>query len=141
MQTALFVARVQELAHLASRSDAERAVRAVFETFAERVTQGATTNLAAQLPREIAQYLLRRGPEVRDLSPGAFWEHVAAREGVEIAYAIRHARAVFQVLHEAVSAGEMEDFAAELPAALRAALQQPLPAAQRTHGNIERGAE
>src|SRR5690349_11596498 len=41
-----FLGHVQERAGLDSRGAAERAVRATFETLAERVTQGATTNLA-----------------------------------------------------------------------------------------------
>lgn len=122
-----FLNRVQEHAGLDARADAERAVRATFETLAERVTQGATTNLAAQLPREIAQYLLRRGPEVKELSPDEFWEHVAEREGTDTVTAIRHARAVFQTLDEAVSAGEIDDFRAELPSGLKRFLEPATP--------------
>jgi uncharacterized protein (DUF2267 family) len=119
MQYLEFLNRVQERAALGSRGAAERAVRATFETLAERVTQGATTNLAAQLPREIAQYLLRRGPEVQDLSTDEFWEHVAEREGTDTATAIRDARAVFATLDEAASVGEIDDFRAELPSELK----------------------
>ena len=122
-----FLGYVQERAGLDSRGAAERAVRATFETLAERVTQGATTNLAAQLPREIAQYLLRRGPEVKELSADQFWEHIAEREHSDTATAIRHARAVFQTLDEAVSAGEIDDFRAELPTVLKRLFETVTP--------------
>jgi uncharacterized protein (DUF2267 family) len=127
MQYLEFLNRVQERAALGSRGAAERAVRATFETLAERVTQGATNNLAAQLPREIAQYLLRRGPEVNDLSADEFWEHVAEREGTDTATAIRDARAVFETVDEAVSPGEIDDFRSELPAELKRFLEPPAP--------------
>jgi uncharacterized protein (DUF2267 family) len=134
MHHVVFLRRVQELGDMDSREAAERAVRATFETLAERVTQGATTHLAAQLPRELAQYLLRRGPRVHELSTDEFWSHVGHRERVQPADAIRHAKAVFQVLREAVSAGEMEHFAAELPASLRAQLDFDRPGPRPSGG-------
>ncbi|HJU65465.1 MAG TPA: DUF2267 domain-containing protein [Gemmatimonadaceae bacterium] len=136
MHHVVFLRRVQEVGNMDSREAAERAVRATFETLAERVTQGATTHLAAQLPREIAQYLLRRGPRVQELSIDEFWNHVGHRERVEQADAIRHTKAVFQVLREAVSAGEMDHFAAELPPKLRAQLDVDR-SAPRTAGGTE----
>ena len=125
-----FLGYVQERAGLDSRGAAERAVRATFETLAERVTQGATTNLAAQLPREIAQYLLRRGPEVKELSADQFWERIAEREHTDMATAIRHARAVFETIDEAVSAGEVDGFRAALPKPLKRFFEPVTP--QRT---------
>ncbi|MGH7720112.1 MAG: DUF2267 domain-containing protein [Gemmatimonadaceae bacterium] len=133
MHHVVFLRRVQELGALESREGAERAVRATFETLAERVSQGVTTHLAAQLPRELAQYLLRRGPRVQQLSVDEFWQHVGHREGVEPAEAIKHSKVVFQVLGEAVSPGEMDQFRAALPQGLRVQLGFE-PAATRVRG-------
>ncbi len=46
-----FIGQAQHRARLASRGEAERATRATLETLAERISDGAAQNLAAQLPR------------------------------------------------------------------------------------------
>ncbi|MDQ4002971.1 MAG: DUF2267 domain-containing protein [Actinomycetota bacterium] len=108
-----FVARVRELAELQTNEEAERAIRAAFETLKERLAGNEPNNLADQLPPEIAEPL--RGEGGRDnFSLAEFYRQVAETEGVEEPEAIRHARAVAAVLQAAVTTGEMDHIREQL---------------------------
>jgi uncharacterized protein (DUF2267 family) len=114
-----FVGQVQYHARLASGGDAVRAIRATLETLADRLSGGEADDLAAQLPREIGEYLRREALE--DLYQGEgfglndFYQRVAEREKVPFLDAAFHARAVIEVVQEAVSPGEIDDVRAQLP--------------------------
>lgn len=112
-----FIGQVQHRARLSSRGEAEIATRATLETLAERLMGGEANNLAAQLPRGIAEYL-RREQFVKGqrFSLDEFFHRVSRREGVDVPKAVYHARVVLEVLHEAVSKGEMATVHAQLPA-------------------------
>ena len=102
-----FVARVRDLAELETNEEAERAIRATFETLRDRLAGNEPNNLADQLAEEIAAPL--RGEGGRDsFSLTEFYRRVSEKEGVEEPEAIRHARAVATVLEEAVTTGEMD---------------------------------
>jgi uncharacterized protein (DUF2267 family) len=112
-----FIGQVQHRARLSSRGEAERAVRATLETLAERLSGGEAEDLAAQLPLEIGHHL--RGPwsaQGERFPLDEFFRLVSLREGVDLPAAVFHARAVIEVLSEAVSTGEMDDVRAQLPA-------------------------
>ncbi|MBI4787182.1 MAG: DUF2267 domain-containing protein [Chloroflexi bacterium] len=120
MQYDEFVGQVQNRARLASNGEAVTAIRATLQTLAERLAGGAAENLAAQLPREIGEYL--RDSSVGELSAGErlsldeFFARVSRREQKDLPTAIHDARVVCEVLQEAVSAGEIEKIRAQLPA-------------------------
>ena len=114
-----FIELVQNRAQLASRGHAVSAIRATLETLASRLTVGSADNLAAQLPREIAYYIMnapraefQRG-ERFDLDE--FYRRVARSESVDRPDAVRHAQVVMEVLGEAVLWGELDRLWAELP--------------------------
>jgi uncharacterized protein (DUF2267 family) len=108
-----FVARVRELAELKTNEEAERAIRATFETLKERLAGNEPNNLADQLPPEIAGPL--RGEGGRDnFSLAEFYRQVAEKEGVEEPEAIRHTRAVAAVLQAAATTGEMDHIREQL---------------------------
>ncbi len=108
-----FVKRVSEIAELGSREEAERAIKATFETLRERLAGNEPNNLAAQIPDELAAPL--RGEGGRDnFSLDEFYRRVGEKEGVGQDEAIRHARAVALVLQEAVTTGEMDDIRDQL---------------------------
>ena len=97
---------MRDLAEVQTNEEAERAIRATFETLRERLAGNEPNNLADQLPPEIADPL--RGEGGRDsFSLAEFYRRVADKEGVEEPEAIRHARAVATVTEEAVTTGEM----------------------------------
>jgi uncharacterized protein (DUF2267 family) len=102
MEHDAFVGRVQQRARLASRGDAEAAIRATLETLAERLDPGLAENLASQLPPEIGGYLLTADLFER-LSADDFIDRVTFREGVDRPDAVFHIRAVLEVMEEATT--------------------------------------
>ena len=111
-----FIGQVQHRARLSSRGAAERATRATLETLAERLAGGEAKDLAAQLPLEIAEHLRGQWSALGErFSLDEFFRRVSLREGVDLSDAVFHARAVIEVLNEAVSRGEMDDVRAQLP--------------------------
>jgi uncharacterized protein (DUF2267 family) len=112
-----FIGQVQHHARLSSRGAAERATRATLETLAERLVGGEAKDLAAQLPQEIGIHLLGEWSATGErFSLDEFFRRVSLREGVDLPAAVFHARAVIEVLSEAVSQGEIDDVRAQLPA-------------------------
>ena len=71
------------------------------------------SNLAAQLPPEVAPYVEGEGGR-EAFSVEEFYERVAHKEGVGQDEAVRHARAVATVVQTAVTGGELEDVHSQL---------------------------
>lgn len=116
MQHDEFIGQVQHRAHLSSRGDAELATRATLETLAERLAGREPLNAAAQLPKGIAQYLQHEyAGSGTHFSLDEFFQRVSLKEGAELPDAVHHARAVIEVLQEAISPGEINDIRAQLP--------------------------
>ncbi|MDP8970896.1 MAG: DUF2267 domain-containing protein [Actinomycetota bacterium] len=112
-----FIGQVQHRARLDSRGAAEQATRATLETLAERLAGGEPKDLAAQLPDEIGLHLRRAEAAQESFSVQEFYQRVAQRSspGVEPPDAAFRARAVMSVVRDAVSAGQLDDLAAQLP--------------------------
>jgi len=108
-----FIAEVRNLAELESNEEAERAIRATLETLRERLAGNEPSNLASQLPPEIAPYAEGDGGR-ESFSVAEFYDRVAEREGVSRDEAIRHARAVATVLQTSVTGGEIDDVRSQL---------------------------
>ena len=103
-----------------TRTSSQRAVeltRATLETLAERLTGGEVLDLAAQLPKPL-QLVLKPSPgiEAADRFGAAeFVARVGQRAAVDENAARDAVRAVFTTLREAVSGGEFDDLAVQLP--------------------------
>ena len=109
-----FIAAVGDLAELDSNEDAKTAVRATLETLKERLAGNEPSNLAAQLPPEIAIFVEGDGGR-EAFSVQEFYERVAQKEGTTNSEeAVKHARAVATVLQTAVTGGELEDVRSQL---------------------------
>jgi uncharacterized protein (DUF2267 family) len=105
-----FIKHVQQEAQLNSREDAERATQATLETIKERIVGNEASQLAAQLPKELGQYLHgREGEDGAYFKFDEFCQRVSEKEGVEPSVAANHAKAVFTVLQQAVTPGEFAD--------------------------------
>lgn len=116
MQTQEFLGRVQDAARLPTLDAAIRATRATLETLAERLGPDEARHLGDQLPHEIQLYL--RGiatPVPERFSSDEFLERVCTREGVDLPQSTHHARAVIEVLAQAVSQSEIRDVVERLP--------------------------
>jgi uncharacterized protein (DUF2267 family) len=119
MPVDVFLARVSERTGL-DRDGARRATAAVLEALAERIPKGEIEDLIGRLPVQLHEDLRRgaaRNPEgrARRMSAEEFVRHVADREGVGSDDVVRHVRAVFETLREAVSVDEFSDITVELP--------------------------
>ena len=113
MQYSEFIGQVQNRAKLATEEEALKATRAVLETLGNRLFTNESSHLAAQLPEEIGHFLKDKPSE--KLSYDQFIYKIVEKEGVRTQDALYHARAVFEVVREAVSQGEIDDVKAQLP--------------------------
>lgn len=108
-----FMSKVKARAALGDE-DAIQTVRAVLETLGRRLFGGESSDLAAQLPKEIKGFLQ---PAEANEAFGAerFIEIVADQTQTSAGTAEKHIRAVFSVLSEAVTSGELADVRSQLP--------------------------
>jgi uncharacterized protein (DUF2267 family) len=119
-----FIAEVRNLAELDTNEDAQKATRATLETLKERLAGNEPSNLAAQLPPEIAPYVEGDGGR-EAFSVEEFYDRVAQKEGVDHDEAVRHARAVATVVQTAVTGGELDDVRSQLGDAYKELFGQP----------------
>jgi uncharacterized protein (DUF2267 family) len=112
------VQRVMDRSRL-DRERARRAIHAVLEALAIRVTAGQVEDLEKLLPAEVRPALergrARGGGAAVPLSLDAFLDTIAELEGTSKAEAAEHARAVLTVLRGAVGEKEWQDTTAQLP--------------------------
>ena len=106
-----FIKRVQERGGFDTREHAERATLAVL---GQGLAGGEPSDLAAQLPGELARY---DGP-AESFDTAEFYRRVAEREGAGCApgRAREHAMAVMSTVVDQVTEGERQDLASQLPA-------------------------
>jgi uncharacterized protein (DUF2267 family) len=109
-----FVTTIQQKAGI-SWDKAERAARATLETLGERISGGQARDLAADLPSQAREWLLRHGGNAEPFDAREFVRRVAEREEVDTETAERHARAVLVALARLLPGDEIADLAAELP--------------------------
>jgi uncharacterized protein (DUF2267 family) len=111
MQHDTFIGQVQSRARLDSRGTAEAVTRATLETLAERIQAPQAENLAAQLPREIGEHLMRvvMAPDEpitgTRMSRQEFFDRVAMRCGLDTPQAVHAARCVIEIVDEATEGG------------------------------------
>lgn len=120
-----FIGQVQNRAELASRGAALSTSRATLQTLGERIQEGEATNLAAQLPDELGRFLEEHADATESFGFQEFISRVAERDenlgdehGIDdddLSAAALHARAVVDVLDEAVTEGQIEDIRDQLP--------------------------
>jgi uncharacterized protein (DUF2267 family) len=121
MQQDEFIQRVKEYVGLESDEQVIQITQAVLATLGERIYRTEQSDLAAQLPRGIREFLTtQQSPEmtkgdVDRYGLEEFYNRVSARADIGYPHAVRQARGVMGVLQEAVSAGEMADIRQELP--------------------------
>jgi uncharacterized protein (DUF2267 family) len=116
MQTHEFLGRVQEKARLGTLGEAMLATRATLETLAERLGPDDAQHLAARLPQELQLLLLESSTLMPErFSSNEFLLRVCAREGIDLSESTHHARAVIDVLAQAVPDDEASDVLDRLP--------------------------
>jgi uncharacterized protein (DUF2267 family) len=111
------VRRVAQLTSL-DLPAARRAVEAVLEVLAIRISSGEVEDLMERLPADLRPALahgLAQSKQARRMSLEEFLDLVAERAGVGREDAERYARAVFAALRELVPSKEIYDVESELP--------------------------
>jgi uncharacterized protein (DUF2267 family) len=114
MKADQFIKEVKERAGLASREDAIEATQATLSILGERLFGGERDDLAAQLPPELQPFLLL-AKENQKFDLDEFFLRISEEEECAVEEAAEHARAVIDVLCDAVTAGEIEDIKSQLP--------------------------
>lgn len=109
-----FLASVSRRAS-ASAQKAEAYTLATLRTLAERLTAGEALDLAAQLPKPMQAALRPPTESAQRFGAEEFVRRVADRSGLGQAQAKDGVRVVFATLREAVSSGEFDDVASQLP--------------------------
>ncbi len=105
-----FIKQVQTLAQIDSREEAEKATQITLETLKERIVGDEASQLAAQLPEEIAKHLRGREGQGGDhFKIEEFYKRICDRGGVEPETAAIYSRGIFAALELAVSPGEFTD--------------------------------
>jgi uncharacterized protein (DUF2267 family) len=120
MQRDEFIQRVQENGNLDSQEEATQVTKAVLETLGERLYRTEQSQLSAQLPHGIREFVVE--PRTIERSKGRvetydleeFYDRVGARADVGYQTAVRLTHIVMNVLQEAVSPGEIADIKQEL---------------------------
>jgi len=112
-----FIKQVQERGRVDTREHAERATRATLAVLGQRLAGGEPSDLAAQLPGDLAELARYDGP-AESFEGAEFYRRVADREGMgcTAGRAREHAMAVMSTVVDQVSEGERGDLAAQLPA-------------------------
>jgi uncharacterized protein (DUF2267 family) len=114
MDLQTFLRNVRELGRIDSDDRAMAATTATLSVLGERLAGGEPRHVGAQLPPELADAIDTRGPGERfDIEE--LFLRVAAREGGDIVSGQRHAEAVLTTLGQAITPGERDDMAAQLP--------------------------
>lgn len=120
MEYDTFIGEVQNRGQLSSREDAVQATRITLETLAQRVESGGAENLGAQLPEEVGRFLSQDHP-AETFDWNEFIDRLVEKGGYspedERGDAVHHARAVMDVVSDAVSAGAFDDVRSQLSSA------------------------
>jgi uncharacterized protein (DUF2267 family) len=116
MQEHEFVSAVKESLGLPDNQSAERAVRATLTVLGQRLQGGEAKDLASQLPGGLKDVLPTEGGGER-FDVDTFYQRIAEQEGdgVTVAQARQHARAIAKGLETALSDGEWQNFTSQLP--------------------------
>jgi len=116
MQEHEFVAAVKESLGLPDNQSAERAIRATLTVLGQRLEGGEAKDLASQLPGGLADALPNEGAGER-FDVDTFYQRIADQEGdgVTVAQARQHARAIAKGLETALSGGEWNNVTSQLP--------------------------
>lgn len=120
-----FVARVQQSGALPSRKEAEQWSAAVLTSLSHLLPDSETRrHFVSQLPGRLKSRLLDEPPRSLLMDRDAFLQHLGSALGTHAPGAEMALRAVYNVLKQAVSAGEIADFEAHIPKDIAAFLER-----------------
>jgi uncharacterized protein (DUF2267 family) len=119
-----FLSHVQKAAALGNPKEAERLSVAVVKTLSDVLPDSETRrHFAAQLPGFLKSRVDEEPPRRLVMTRDAFLQHLGRALGVHAPEAERALTAVFGVLRETVSSGQIDDLEAHLPGEIAALLE------------------
>ena len=125
-----FVERVQHSADLPSRKEAERWSVVVLTSLSHLLPNSETRrHFRSQLPGRLKSRLLDEPPRSLLLNRDAFLQHLGSALGTHAPGAETALGAVYGVLKQAVSEGEIAHFEAHIPEDIAALLERSVRAA------------
>lgn len=118
-----FIRQVQEQAGMETPEEAVEITQAVLETLGERLERKVRNGVAAQLPKELKEFLQAREEPVDQGFDQAvnrydlpeFYNRVGARAGLKYYDSAERTWQVLSVLRQAIAGGEVEDILESLP--------------------------
>jgi uncharacterized protein (DUF2267 family) len=127
MQFDDFINRVQEQTRVDTPQEAVAITKAVLETLGERLDRKVRNGVAAQLPKELKEFLLARNDKTDHYGVTEFYHRVGARSELKSREALIHTRQVFGVLRQAIPEGEIQDILEDLPEEYESLFETELP--------------
>jgi uncharacterized protein (DUF2267 family) len=125
MKKSEFLAKVQKLGGLGSPTDAERWSTTTVRALAQLAPEPEQRrHFISQLPGFLKSPLHDEPPAPLLMDRDAFVQHLAAELGTHAPDGERALRAVYQVLKEAVSPGQIAEFEAHIPKDIAAFLER-----------------
>ncbi len=113
-----YIQFVKERNHFKSDDAAKKAIETVLEVLGQRIPHGQAEEIAAALPPGLKPYLSQT-PEAEPFNRAEFLMKISGREGVDLATAEEHARAVLSVLAEWIPSAELRDTLQQIPNDMR----------------------
>jgi uncharacterized protein (DUF2267 family) len=130
-----FLARVAKAAALASSAEAEARSQVVLKALTHLVADAASRrHFISQLPGFLKAELLAEVPASQLMNRAAFIRHIGAGLDVHAGEAEEALRAVYGVLTEAISAGEIRDFERHIPPEIATVLGKLHTESRRAEG-------
>lgn len=120
-----FLAVVRERGEYPNRAEAEQVARVVLGVLGARLDAGEARDLAAQLPTDLVEPLVRPGGPAERFGIEEFYRRVAAGTGATKRTAEWDASAVLSTVADAVSGGELNDVLTELPSGFAVLFGKP----------------
>lgn len=120
-----FLARVEKAGALAGPEEAERRSRVVLSALTHLIRDPAPRrHFLSQLPGFLKSQLVAEAPASQLMNRDAFIRHIGAGLDVHAGEAERALEAVYGVLTEAISAGEISEFERQIPPEIGALLRK-----------------
>jgi uncharacterized protein (DUF2267 family) len=117
-----FVTHVQLEANCASYNEAYNLTKAVIETLGERLYKTERNKLAAELPKELKEFLMQKKQDLESSRENMnrfwvqeFYNRVSNRAEISYEKAVRQTKAVISIMSEAVSEGVLKEVLDSLP--------------------------
>lgn len=111
-----FVARVQELGRLSTRTEADQVTRATMTALAERISSGEMRDLTSGIPDGLRAEIKPASGQAQPFDKNAFIDTITGGIGtVDMDRAENQTRAVLRTVHEWAPAGEIDNTVAQLP--------------------------